>query len=188
MVRTLTALSTLGLLMATASAATAANPQVVIETSLGSITVELFQDKAPISVKNFLEYTDDKHYDGTIFHRVIDGFMIQGGGFTPDMQQKKTKPPIKNEAANGLTNDKYTIAMARTGVVDSATSQFYVNVKDNPALNHAGPANFGYCVFGKVVAGTDVVDKIRAVSTGTKGGMGDVPTTEVLIKSVKRKM
>lgn len=188
MFRRLTALCTLVLLMATADAATAANPQVVIETSMGNITVELYEDKAPLTVKNFLAYTDDKHYDGTIFHRVIDGFMIQGGGFTPDMKQKTTKEPIKNEANNGLANDKYTIAMARTGVVDSATSQFYINVKDNAALNHRGPGQaFGYCVFGKVVSGTDVVDKIKAVPTGNKGGMGDVPTEAVTIKSVKRK-
>jgi cyclophilin family peptidyl-prolyl cis-trans isomerase len=180
------ALTLLGLLMAS-TAATAANPQVVIETSLGTITVELYEDKAPITVKNFLQYTDDKHYDGTIFHRVIDGFMVQGGGLTPDMKQKDTRDPIKNEAANGVTNDKYTLAMARTSDINSATSQFFINVKDNDFLNHRGPAQFGYCAFGKVVSGTDVVDKIKAVPTGRKGGMDDVPTETVIIKSVKRK-
>jgi cyclophilin family peptidyl-prolyl cis-trans isomerase len=159
---------------------------VAIETSMGTIKVELFEDKAPITVKNFLDYVDSKHYDGTIFHRVIDGFMIQGGGFEPGLKQKPTKPPIKNEANNGLANTKYTLAMARTNVVDSATSQFFINVKDNDFLDHKGPASFGYCVFGKVVEGTEVVDKIKGVKTANKGGMGDVPVEDVVIRSAKR--
>jgi cyclophilin family peptidyl-prolyl cis-trans isomerase len=169
-----------------AGTARLANPMVAIETSMGTIKVELFEDKAPITVKNFLDYVDSKHYDGTIFHRVIDGFMIQGGGFEPGLKQKPTKPPIKNEANNGLANTKYTLAMARTNVVDSATSQFFINVKDNDFLDHKGPASFGYCVFGKVVEGTEVVDKIKGVKTANKGGMGDVPVQDVVIKSAKR--
>jgi cyclophilin family peptidyl-prolyl cis-trans isomerase len=169
-----------------AGTARLANPMVAIETSMGTIKVELFEDKAPITVKNFLDYVDSKHYDGTIFHRVIDGFMIQGGGFEPGLKQKPTKPPIKNEANNGLANTKYTLAMARTNVVDSATSQFFINVKDNDFLDHKGPASFGYCVFGKVVEGTEVVDKIKGVKTANKGGMGDVPVEDVVIKSAKR--
>ncbi len=187
-----TALPLLGLLMVT-TAATAANPQVVLDTSMGPITVELYEDKAPVTVKNFLDYVGDKFYDGTIFHRVIgkenDGkdFMIQGGGFTPDMKQKDTKGKVKNESGNGLSNTKYTVAMARTSDPDSATAQFYINVGDNQFLDR-GPGNpGGYCVFGKVVAGTDVVDKIKAVKTGTKGGMPNVPTTDVTIKTVTKK-
>jgi cyclophilin family peptidyl-prolyl cis-trans isomerase len=166
-----------------------ANPHVVIETSMGQIELELFADKAPISTKNFLEYVEKGHYNGTIFHRVIDNFMIQGGGFNKEMVQKPTAPPIKNEATNGLTNDKYTVAMARTSVVDSATAQFFINVKDNAFLNNSGttPQQYGYAVFGKVVAGTDVVDKIKAVPTGNKNGMGDVPNSIVEIKSAKKK-
>jgi peptidyl-prolyl cis-trans isomerase B (cyclophilin B) len=159
--------------------------KVVIETSLGNIEVELNAEKAPISVDNFLKYVDKKHYDGTIFHRVISGFMIQGGGMTEGMKEKKTDAPIKNEAANGLTNDRGTIAMARTSVVDSATSQFFINVVDNGFLNYKSPTpnGFGYAVFGKVTSGMDVVDKIRNVPTG----MQDVPTTPVVIKSIHRK-
>ena len=158
-------------------------PKVKLSTSMGDIVVQLNAEKAPKSVENFLQYVRDKHYDGTVFHRVIDGFMIQGGGFTPDMQQKKTRAPVPLEARNGLKNDKYTIAMARTGDPNSATSQFFINVKDNDALNAPNPDGHGYTVFGKVVQGTEVVDKIRAVATGNKGPMQNVPTTPVLIES-----
>lgn len=165
------------------------NPVVVMETSHGTIEIELDNKKAPISTENFLKYVDDKFYDGTIFHRVIDGFMIQGGGFTQDMNQKPTKAPIKNEAANGLKNTRGTLAMARTSVVDSATAQFFINVKDNDFLNHTSPtpSGFGYAVFGRVISGMDIVDKIKAVRTGVKSGMSDVPVEPVEIKSVKRK-
>jgi peptidyl-prolyl cis-trans isomerase A (cyclophilin A) len=162
------------------------NPKVVVSTSLGDFVLELDAAKAPISVKNFLDYADAGHYDGTIFHRVIPGFMIQGGGFTSDMSQKPTRAPIKNEADNGLKNEAGTVAMARTSVVDSATSQFFVNLVANDFLNHGG-RDFGYAVFGRVVEGMDVVKKIGAVKTGSKGGMGDVPSEPVVIKSVKRK-
>ena len=165
------------------------NPVVVLETSKGNIEVELNEAKAPISVKNFLDYVDSHFYDGLIFHRVIDNFMIQGGGFTPDMAQKNGKAPIENEAGNGLTNDKYTIAMARTSVVNSATSQFFINTKDNAFLNHKDktPQGFGYAVFGKVVKGQDVVDAIGKVPTGTKNGFNDVPTETVTIVKAYRK-
>lgn len=188
-------LCVVGLAMVAAGGAKAAeNPVVVIETSMGTIKVELYEDKAPITVKNFLAYTDDKFFDDTIFHRVIgkenkgDDFMIQGGGFTADMNQKKTKGQIKNEATNGLKNDRGTLAMARTGVVDSATAQFFINLKDNNFLNHTGTTDrgFGYCVFGKVTEGMDVVDKIKAVKTANKNGMDDVPVDAVTIKSVTR--
>lgn len=160
---------------------------VIMETSLGTIKIELFADKAPVTVKNFLSYVDDKHYDGTIYHRVIKGFMIQGGGFDVDMKQKKTKDPIENESSNGLKNTRGTLAMARTAVPNSATSQFFINTVDNGFLDKAEARDgVGYCVFGKVVEGMDVVDKIRAVQTGNKQGMSDVPTDPVLIKSVKR--
>ncbi|CAA2104257.1 peptidylprolyl isomerase [Variovorax paradoxus] len=165
-----------------AHAQTAA-PRVKLATSAGDIVVELDAAKAPKSVENFLQYVKDKHYDGTVFHRVIDGFMIQGGGFTADMQQKPTRAPIPLEASNGLKNDRYTIAMARTGNPNSATSQFFINVKNNDSLNAPNPDGYGYAVFGKVVAGTDVVDKIRTVSTGNKGGMQNVPLEAVTIKS-----
>ena len=158
-------------------------PQVKLVTSLGDIVLELDPAKAPKTVANFLQYVQDKHYDGTVFHRVIDGFMVQGGGFTADMVQKPTRAPIALEAANGLKNDSYTVAMARTGVPDSATAQFFINVKDNAMLNAPQPDGHGYAVFGKVVQGKDVVDKIRAVPTGRKGGMQDVPTTPVTITS-----
>ena len=188
-------LCVVGLAMVAAGGAKAAeNPVVVIETSMGTIKVELYEDKAPITVKNFLAYTDDKFFDDTIFHRVIgkenkgDDFMIQGGGFTADMNQKKTKGQIKNEATNGLKNDRGTLAMARTGVVDSATAQFFINLKDNAFLNHTNTSDrgFGYCVFGKVIEGMDVVDKIKAVKTTNKNGMDDVPVDAVTIKSVTR--
>lgn len=158
-------------------------PQVKLVTSLGDIVLELDPAKAPKTVANFLQYVQDKHYDGTVFHRVIDGFMVQGGGFTADMVQKPTRAPIALEAANGLKNDSYTVAMARTGVPDSATAQFFINVKDNAMLNAPQPDGHGYAVFAKVVQGKDVVDKIRAVPTGRKGGMQDVPTTPVTITS-----
>lgn len=165
-----------------------ANPVVVIETSEGTIRLELYADKAPITVDNFLKYVDEKFFDGTIFHRVIDGFMIQGGGFTPDMAQKRTNAPIKNEAANGVANSRGSIAMARTSVVDSATSQFFINLADNDFLNHRGktPDAFGYAAFGAVVEGMDVVDKIAKVKTGRHGMHSDVPASPVVIKSVTR--
>jgi len=155
------------------------NPVVIIKTSKGDIKVELDKENAPISTDNFLAYVEDGYYDGTIFHRVINNFMVQGGGFTADGQQKPTKAPIKNEADNGLKNDRGTIAMARTAVVDSATSQFYINLVDNYFLNN-GIRDFGYAVFGKVVDGMDVVDAIAAVPTGP----GDVPNEPVVIESV----
>jgi peptidyl-prolyl cis-trans isomerase A (cyclophilin A) len=160
------------------------NPMVIMSTSLGDIKMELYQDKAPITVQNFLSYVNDGFFDGTIFHRVIPNFMVQGGGFTQDMQQKPTKAPIKNEADNGLKNDVGTIAMARTGVVDSATSQFFMNQADNDFLNH-GSRDFGYAVFGKVVEGMDVVNKIAGVKTGRLGPFQDVPLEPVLINSVR---
>jgi len=181
----------LGLCFAgSAFAAEAKNPTLVIETSLGNVKVELFQKEAPISVKNFLDYAKSGFYEGTIFHRVIPGFMVQGGGFTTDMQQKQTKAPIKNEAANGLKNDRGTLAMARTNVVDSTSSQFFINVADNSFLNHkpgAGAQGYGYAVFGKVIEGMEVVDKIVAARTGMRNGMGDVPLQPILIKSVEQK-
>ncbi len=162
------------------------NPVVVIETSLGKIKVELYQDKAPITVKNFLGYVDDKFYDGTIYHRVMSDFMIQGGGFEPGMKEKKTKDPIKNESKNGLSNKRGTIAMARTRVPDSASSQFFINVQDNDRLDRANAGDgVGYCVFGKVIEGLDVVDKIRAVQTGNRSGHENVPVEDVTIKSVR---
>lgn len=161
---------------------------VVIKTSLGDIKVKLAADKAPLTVANFLSYVEDGHYNGTIFHRVIDGFMIQGGGFDANMRQKPTKAPVKNEAANGLANKRGTLAMARTMVVDSATSQFFINVKDNAFLDFQAPTpqGFGYCVFGEVVEGMDVVDRIKSVRTGVKAGMSDVPLETVEILSVSK--
>jgi len=158
-------------------------PKVKLATSMGDIVVELNTDKAPKSVANFLQYVREKHYDGTIFHRVIDGFMIQGGGFTADMVQKPMRAPIPLEAANGLKNDKYTLAMARTSAPDSATAQFFINVKDNAMLNAPQPDGHGYAVFGKVVEGQDVVDKIKAVATGNKGPYQNVPNTPITIQS-----
>ncbi len=181
-------------LAALPAAAAAKNPVVVMETSKGTIKIELFEDKSPITVKNFLGYVKDKHYDGTIFHRVIGkensdngrDFMIQGGGFEPGMKEKKTKDPIKNESANGLSNKRGTIAMARTSDPDSATAQFYINVADNTFLDRRGDTQPGYCVFGKVIEGMDVVDKIKAVRTRTAGSHRDVPEVDVVIKSVRR--
>ena len=158
---------------------------IIMSTSEGDIHIELFADKAPISVKNFLAYVQSGHYDGTIFHRVIPDFMVQGGGFTPDMRQKKTEAPIKNEANNGLSNEPYTLAMARTSDVDSATCQFFINLADNTFLDH-GKRDFGYAVFGKVVKGTEVVDKIAEAKTGRSGGHQDVPLTAITINSVKK--
>jgi cyclophilin family peptidyl-prolyl cis-trans isomerase len=167
-----------------ANGARAANPVVVMETSAGTVKIELFEDKAPITVKNFLAYVADKHYDGVIFHRVIEDFMIQGGGFEPGMKEKKTKDPIKNEAANGLSNLRGTLAMARTNDPDSATAQFFINVKDNKFLDKSD-SGAGYAVFAKVTEGMDVVDKIKGVKTGTKAGHKDVPNEDVVIKSIR---
>lgn len=163
------------------------NPRVLMETSKGNVTIELFKDKAPISVRNFLTYVNEGYYDGLIFHRVISSFMVQGGGLDENMQQKKTKFAIKNEAGNGLSNKRGTLAMARTSVVDSATSQFFINVVDNSFLDHRGktPDMFGYAVFGQVVDGMDVVDAIKSVKTGSKGGHSDVPLEPVFITSMK---
>jgi cyclophilin family peptidyl-prolyl cis-trans isomerase len=168
-----------------AGGAKAANPVVVMETNKGTIKIELFEDKAPITVKNFLQYVKDKHYDGLIFHRVIENFMIQGGGYEPGMKERKTREPIKNESDNGLSNLRGTIAMARTSVPDSATSQFFINVKDNTFLDKAMARDkVGYCVFGRVIEGMDVVDKIRSVKTTSKMRFDDVPEEDVIIKSV----
>lgn len=164
----------------------AANPVVVLSTSIGDITIELNSEKAPITVKNFLSYVDAGFYDGTIFHRVIPDFMIQGGGFTKDMKQKATRPPIKNEADNGLRNSRGTVTMARTSDVNSATSQFFINLKDNIFLDHM-VRDFGYAVFGKVIKGMEVVDKIAAVRTGNRGMQQNVPIDHVIIKSARRK-
>ena len=160
--------------------------KVKLTTSMGAITLELNREKAPLSTENFVKYVESGHYNGTIFHRVIGNFMIQGGGFDKNLTQKPANPPIKNEAANGLKNDNYTVAMARTGVVDSATAQFFINVTNNDFLNHAGPANFGYAVFGKVVEGMDVVEKIKAVKTGAKGMFPtDVPQETIMIEKAE---
>lgn len=159
---------------------------VRFETSLGGFTLELDADKAPLSVANFLAYVDEGFYDGLVFHRVIPGFMVQGGGMTPDMAQKDNKAPIKNEAANGLKNKRGSIAMARTNVVDSATSQFFINLSDNDFLDHQGPANFGYAVFGRVVDGMDTIDRIAKARTGRVKGHDDVPVEAVVINSARR--
>src|SRR5690606_9750941 len=159
--------------------------KVKLETNFGPIVLELDEAKAPATVANFLEYVESGHYNGTIFHRVIPGFMVQGGGFEPGMRQKGTKAPIKNEATNGLKNDKYTVAMARTNDPHSATAQFFINVADNGFLNHTSPSpsGWGYAVFGKVVEGSEVVDKIAGVPTGSAGMHQDVPTEDVVITS-----
>jgi len=176
-------------LVAAAQGGNVSNPVVVIKTSLGEITVELDAQKAPKTVENFLKYVDDKFYDGTIFHRVISTFMIQGGGHDANLVKKTTRASIPNESKNGLSNVRGSIAMARTSDPDSATAQFFINVKDNRSLDRSGdsPSAAGYAVFGKVTAGLDVVDKIKDVPTGVKGGMGDVPTTPVVIESIRRK-
>lgn len=178
-----------GEIMSTENNNTTGNPQVILTTNKGEIVIELYPDKAPLTVENFLKYVDDKFYDGTIFHRVIKSFMIQGGGFEPGMNQKETQAPIKNEAGNGLSNTKGTIAMARTMVVDSATAQFFINVVDNPFLDHQDESvrGFGYCVFGKVISGMETVDAIKAVRTTVSGPYQDVPAEDVVIISAKRK-
>ena len=164
------------------------NPKVVLETSKGKIVLELYPDNAPETVKNFLNYVDAKYYDGMIFHRVIPNFMIQGGGFTPDMKRKAPQAPIKNEADKGLKNDRGTIAMARTGDPHSATAQFFINSKNNDFLNHRSKTQqgWGYAAFGKVVDGMKTVDAISAVKTKTTGGFRDVPAEPVVIKSAKQ--
>lgn len=169
------------LLMPVASAA----PQVIMETSMGTIVLELNKQKAPKTVENFLDYVRDDFYEGTVFHRVIDGFMIQGGGFTRDFQQKPTRAPIPNEAANGLKNTRGTIAMARTADPHSATAQFFINVTDNPSLNHPNPDGWGYTVFGRVVEGMDVVDAIARVPTTSRQGHQNVPVDSVVIENAE---
>ncbi len=164
---------------------TKGGPVILMSTSLGDVKIELYDQDAPETVKNFLSYVNDKFYDGTIFHRVIAGFMIQGGGFTPEMEQKPTKPPIKNESSNGLKNEPYTLAMARTSAPDSATSQFFINVKNNDFLNKASAQDgVGYAVFGKVIEGMDIVNKIEKVQTGRSSMYSDVLTEPVVIKSM----
>ena len=155
------------------------------ETTLGNFTIELYEDKAPVSAENFLKYVDEGFFDGTVFHRIVPGFVIQGGGFTEDMSQKKNHPPIKNEADNGVKNTRGTLSMARTNDINSATSQFFVNLKDNDFLDHTR-GNFGYAVFGKVTEGMDVIDKIAAVKTGRRRGFEDVPLDPVIMTSVRR--
>ncbi len=181
-------ISALSVLAAVTPVAAADNPKVVMETSKGPFTIELYPDKAPETVKNFLAYVDAGFYDGTIFHRVIPKFMIQGGGFTPDMQQKSTRPPVKTESDNGLKNLRGTIAMARTQDPNSATAQFFINSADNAFLNFTAKTvqGWGYAVFGKVVQGMEVVDEISKVKTGAKGMHRDVPVEPVTITSVKR--
>jgi peptidyl-prolyl cis-trans isomerase A (cyclophilin A) len=171
----LVALAPMGALAQTAA------PKVRITTPMGEILLELYSDKAPKTVDNFLQYVRDKHYDGTIFHRVMDGFMIQGGGFTADFEQKPTRAPIPLEAQNGLKNDRGTIAMARTGNPNSATAQFFINVVDNPMLNAPNPDGHGYAVFGKVIQGMETVDKIKSVPVGNKGPHQNVPQTPISI-------
>jgi peptidyl-prolyl cis-trans isomerase A (cyclophilin A) len=166
-------------------AVAAENPRVIFSTTKGDLTIELYADKAPVSVRNFLAYVDSGFYDGVIFHRVIPGFVIQGGGFTAEMVKKTTRAPIKNEADNGLKNRRGTLSLARTQDVNSATSQFFINLQDNAALDHR-PGNFGYAVFGKVVKGMDVVDAIAGVPTGRQGYYRDVPTIPVIIKKAWR--
>jgi peptidyl-prolyl cis-trans isomerase A (cyclophilin A) len=183
-------LATAALSFAVVTSCSANEPvQVILETSLGNVTLELYPDKAPETVKNFLAYVDGGFYANTLFHRVIPGFVVQGGGFEPGFKEKTTKPPIHNEAANGLTNLRGTISMARTSVVDSATSQFFISVADNRALDHRDktPRGFGYAVFGKVIDGMDVVDRIVSAPTTRVGPYEDVPQQDILIKAAKRK-
>ena len=177
-----------GVILTTMDTAQAGSTRVIIETSEGKIQVELNDKKAPITVKNFLSYVDESFYDETIFHRVMDNFMIQGGGFSAKMEKKPTKAAIKNEAGNGLMNLRGTLAMARTGVVDSATAQFFINVVDNDSLNHRDESShgFGYAVFGRVVEGMDVVDRIKKVAVTLRNGMQNVPKKPVIIKSIRR--
>ena len=175
------------MMMAGPGQAAAQNPVVVMETSLGNITIELLQDQAPITVENFLQYVDDGFYPGTVFHRVIEGFMVQGGGMTANLSEKQTRAPIKNEADNGVTNARGTLSMARTNVVDSATAQFFINTVDNArSLDHQGPQNYGYAVFGRVTEGLEVVDKIAGVATGRQGPHQNVPVEAVTITGVTR--
>jgi cyclophilin family peptidyl-prolyl cis-trans isomerase len=165
------------------------NPVVVLDTNLGKIKIELFESKAPVTVKNFLDYVEAKHYDGLIFHRVIENFMIQGGGMEPGLKEKKTRDPIKNESDNGLSNKRGTIAMARTSEPNSATAQFFINVKDNDFLDRAKARDqVGYCVFGQVIDGLDVVDKIRRAETGTQGVHENVPIQDIVIRTARRVM
>ena len=159
------------------------NPQVALKTSMGDIVLELYPDKAPKTVENFLQYVKSGHYNGTIFHRVISNFMIQGGGFDKDMKEKPTNPPIENEAKNGLKNGTYTVAMARTSAPHSASAQFFINIKNNSFLDYPGQDGWGYAVFGKVVKGTEVVDKIKAVDTTNSGMYQNVPAKPVVIES-----
>jgi len=176
----------LAVILCFALPAVAANPIVLMDTSAGPIKIELFEKEAPMTVKNFLQYVEDKHYDGTVFHRVIGNFMIQGGGMEPGLKEKKTRGPIKNESDNGLQNKRGTLAMARTSEPDSATAQFFINVVDNDFLDKAKARDkVGYCVFGRVVEGMDVVDKIRQVKTGIKGAYENVPLEDIIIKSVR---
>ncbi|MEO6236771.1 MAG: peptidylprolyl isomerase [Vicinamibacterales bacterium] len=165
------------------------NPVVVIDTSAGTITAELFKDRAPVSVENFLQYVREGHFAGTIWHRVVPGYVIQGGGYTAELVEKSTRAPIQNEATNGLSNLRGTLAMARTRQARSATSQFYVNLSNNPSLDHRGfaPDDFGYAVFGRVLEGMDVVDRIGVVKTGARDGMDTVPVTPVVITAVTEK-
>ena len=181
----ITALLALGL---TLSGWAKANPKILMKTSKGDIIIELFPQKAPVTVENFLRYVDDGFYDGTIFHRVIKGFMIQGGGYTTELHRKSTRPPIKNEATNGLSNKRGTIAMARTMEINSATAQFFINLVDNTFLDHRDntPEGYGYCVFGRVIQGMDVVDAIAEVKTMTRRGMRNVPRETIEIISVRR--
>jgi cyclophilin family peptidyl-prolyl cis-trans isomerase len=167
-----------------AKAAPGGNPIVVMKTSMGEVKIQLARDKAPVSVDNFLSYVKEKYYDGTVFHRIIPSFMIQGGGFTPDLTKKPTKAPIKLEVGTGLKNIRGSVAMARTNDPNSATSQFFINVVDNPGLDSKGEGN-GYAVFGQVIEGMDVVDKIKAVKTAARGGMNDVPEAAVVIESIR---
>jgi peptidyl-prolyl cis-trans isomerase B (cyclophilin B) len=162
---------------------------VILHTTMGDIGIELDAENAPATVANFLQYVRDGHYDNTVFHRVIDGFMVQGGGFTPGMKQKPTRAPVANEAGNGLKNVKYSVAMARTSDPHSATAQFFINVADNAFLDYKGPSpqGWGYCVFGKVVEGTDVVDRIKDVPTGSAGMHQDVPREDVVITKAEEK-
>jgi peptidyl-prolyl cis-trans isomerase A (cyclophilin A) len=167
----------------------AGNPVVVVATTLGDITIELFREQAPVSVENFLQYVEEEFYDGTIFHRVVPRFMVQGGGYTASLVEKPTRAPIQNEATNGLRNVRGTVAMARKQALRSATSQFYINVANNRMLDHTGyaPADFGYAVFGRVLSGMEVADAIAAVPTGVQGGMADVPLEPVTITSIRVK-
>ena len=179
----------LSLMLFSSVSVMAANPKITIKTNQGDIEAELFEDKAPVTVKNFLAYVEKGHYKGTIFHRVINNFMIQGGGFDKDMKEKSVGSPIKNEAANGVKNETGTLAMARTNVVNSATAQFFINVADNAFLDHRDTSEqgFGYAVFGKVTSGMPVVNKIKMVKTGSRGMFEDVPAEPVVILDIVKK-